>query len=68
MSKPLGLTWDFQVVRPTHIEDAIHEAVEQAYDANMTVKDFIRNVWESWEIVRKDKQEQEDREFRAALK
>lgn len=36
--------------------DAIHRAVQEAIEANMTVDDFRRSAAESWQIVLRDMQ------------
>lgn len=75
MSKPHGLRFELtpdglpqaRVISPTAAEDAIHRAVEEAIAAGMTVRDFIKNARESWDIELSEDKKHADRQFREAL-
>jgi hypothetical protein len=47
--KPLGLTFDLQVARPTKAMDAIWDAVEVAIAENMTPEQFRHEAADAWE-------------------
>jgi hypothetical protein len=49
MSKPLGLTHDLRVTRPSQTEDAIWDAVETAIGEGWTPEQFKIEAGEAWE-------------------
>jgi hypothetical protein len=49
--KPWGMTAAFQIVKPTRAQDAISEAVEEAFRAGMTPAEFISEAQEFWGLV-----------------
>jgi hypothetical protein len=61
--KPLGLTAQFQVIRPNRAQDAIYRAVEEAILQGMTVAQFKQEAWECWELVRQDEAKREAKEW-----
>jgi hypothetical protein len=47
--KPLGISHNFQVIKPSKVEDQIWEAVEEAINAGWTPEQFKREVSSAWE-------------------
>lgn len=54
MGKPYGMTSTFQVVIPSHAQDAIYDCVREAINANVTPEAFIREARECWALCLKD--------------
>jgi hypothetical protein len=63
MSKPLGMTAAFQIVRPTRTEDKIWDAVEEAIAAGWTPQQFVSEARESWRTALQDRVKDADKEF-----
>jgi ABC-type glycerol-3-phosphate transport system substrate-binding protein len=66
--KPLGMTADFRIVRPSRVEDLIWEAIREAVTANWTPTQAIQEMWQSWEQALRDDAKSVGAEFRKALK
>lgn len=47
--------------------EKIHEAVQEAVSADMSVSDFIRNAWVSWEQELEDQKRMIASQFKKAL-
>lgn len=59
MPKPMGLTWNLQVVRPTYAQDAIWDAVQEAQTAGMSVEQFKQEAAKAWEHYLDEKKTQD---------
>ena len=62
MSKPYGLTVGLQITKPTKAMDMIWDAIEQAIDEGMTVRQVKLEMAEAWESAFKQRAK-EAREF-----
>ncbi|MEE8113060.1 MAG: hypothetical protein V3T23_01775 [Nitrososphaerales archaeon] len=55
MGKPYGMTAGFQIVKPTHIQDVIWNAIEEAQMVGMTVEEFRRECAEMWSMCLRER-------------
>lgn len=62
--KPLGMTADFRVIRPSRAEDAIWSAVEEAIAAGMSPQDFRSEAARAREHQLKQAAEHADKALR----
>lgn len=65
--KPLGLTYDFRIRKPTRTEDAIWNAVETAIEEGWTPQDFVRELRSAWGDVLREQARHADAELAKAI-
>ena len=65
MGKPYGMTAAFQIIKPTHVEDAIWEAVEAAIFSNMTVDEFRRECASCWGMCLRERAQDDEKSWEA---
>jgi hypothetical protein len=63
MSKPMGMSATFQIIRPTPIEDKIWDAVELAIQQGMSPKEFIDETRYCWQEYLREKMNDDRKEF-----
>jgi hypothetical protein len=63
MSKPMGMTAGFQIIRPTRTEDKVWDAVEEAISENWTPERFIREAQQAWESALKEQIRYANKDF-----
>ena len=59
MSKPYGLTANFQVVVPSSIQNQIWDVVRDAVEEGMSATTFIEEIREAWDIAMDDKKKRD---------
>lgn len=55
MSKPLGLSPTFQIIRSSAIEDKIYDVVDYAITVGYSIEDFFKEAKNCWYIAIEEK-------------
>ena len=67
MSKPLGLSASFEIIRPSPFEDAMWDAVEAAIDGGLTPEEVIQEMRRSWREYLKQKVHDDDKAWERGI-
>lgn len=61
--KPLGMTLDMRIIRPSPVEDKVWEAVREAIDAGWSPARMRAEIGEAWDGLLREDGERARKEF-----